>query len=263
MPFAYDVGLGTAYERRAVWERLERWFGGRVASAAEGPVDGFAGLPGLHLLPLALSGTHVTVVVTDAGAAERVRAVYDRAGLADRLTALVGGELPARRFDLVLSFNALAQTERWREYLGDQWRRASELVVSVSHRYTYGRALAGLVRTLRRAPPSRLYRSDSASPRQLERAFAELGGRLREHAWVDCPWWPDLFVEGGSTLRQELFGRDSGRARFVYDAGSLPLPGARPADLERALARHPSFESSRLAPLFAHHRFYRVVRPGR
>jgi hypothetical protein len=260
-PLAYDVGLGTAYERGAVWALLERWFAPAVETAAEGPVDGFAGIPGLHLLPLAARGTAVTAVVADADAADRVRSVYARAGLGHRLTVLAARELPAQHFDLVVCFNALPSAQRWREYLRMQWQHSSELVVFVSHRYTYGRAVASLLRGLRRAPGKPPYLSESTHPRRLERALGELGGKIVARAWVDCPWWPDLFVEGGTTLAGELFGSRAAKARFVFDAETLPLPEQRPFELERALARHPSFEHSRLAPIFAHHRCYRVVRP--
>src|SRR5688572_12312747 len=101
-----DVGLGTAWERRAIHRLVVRWSRARgVARALEGPIDGMAGIGGLHLLPLAASGTHVTVVA-DGDAADLVRAAYAHHGVSDRLEVVP--VLPAAgAVDLVLSFGAL------------------------------------------------------------------------------------------------------------------------------------------------------------
>src|ERR1017187_5133425 len=105
-----DVGLGTAYERLAVYALLDRWFADAgLRSALEGPVDGMAGMPGLHLIGLARQGTNVTVPLPDTRALEIVRRTYRWLGIEERLTTLCTAdplEIPGQ-FDLVLTYNAL------------------------------------------------------------------------------------------------------------------------------------------------------------
>src|SRR5580704_14215339 len=79
-----DLGLGTAYERVAIYKLFDRWSEGRrIESAAEGPLDGMAGIPGLHLMGFAHRGIHATVCLPDDDAIARVRAIYRRQGIED------------------------------------------------------------------------------------------------------------------------------------------------------------------------------------
>ena len=95
-------------------------------------------------------------------------------------------------------------------------------------------------------------------------------------AFVDCPWWPDLFVETGETLLSGTLGRLPFGERFrrgpatpdaaagttppfLYGPGRFPFFGGDGwhDELAPALRRHPNLERSRhrsLAGLFAHHR---------
>lgn len=266
-PADRDVGLGTAYERLAIYRRLSAWFEGEVENAVEGPVDGFAGIRGLHLLPLACRGCRVTVVAEDAAALDAVAAAYRRAGASERLTLLQSDRLPDATFDLVLDFNGLTNVGDWRAHLAMLARHARELALFVTHPLSYGAFAARALALLERGPHRpRQYEHEATRARRLE---AELSahGRIEDRAWVDCPWWPDLFVEAGTTLAEELrerlhLDRPAPAPRFVYPASEFPYGGAPPAELRRALRRHPVFDHSRLAPLFAHHRAYRV-RVGR
>src|SRR5580700_2081845 len=82
-----DLGLGTAYERVAIYKLFDRWAEGRrIETAAEGPLDGMAGIPGLHLMGFAHRGIHATVCLPDDGALARVRAIYRRQGIEERLS---------------------------------------------------------------------------------------------------------------------------------------------------------------------------------
>lgn len=260
-----DVGLGTLYERWAIYERLRRW-GAGAASALEGPVDGMAGIPGLHLLDLARSGTRITVVLADAQARERVARAYAAAGLGDRLRLL--RELPDERFDLVVGFNFATHVPDWRAHLAQLAARSSrELVVFATHPDSYG---AWLRRALRRVEPgprrSELFDHESCRP-SVMRAALERHGRITHEAYVDCPWWPDLFVSAGQTLASASlarFGGGSGSAstRFDYEPERFPFASDHlPDPVRRALDRHPGFDRapSAIAGVFAHHRAYRLT----
>jgi hypothetical protein len=226
-------------------------------------VDGFAGIGGLHLLSLARAGTRVTVAANDARALDAAASAYRRAGLEDRLTLFQGDGLPDQRFDLVLDFNGLPNVRDWQSHLAMLCRHGRELALFVTHPASYG-ALAS--RLLARLGPEsdapRQFENETTRRRVLEPELRR-HGRVVDRAWVDCPWWPDLFVETGTTLAQDLrsrFGlrRSGGAPRFVYEAPDFPYGQGAPPELERTLRRHPVFDGSALAPLFAHHRAYRV-----
>jgi hypothetical protein len=283
-PARRDVGLGTAYERWAVYELLGKWLAKEPpATALEGPVDGMAGIPGLHLLPAAARGARVTVIVPDDASAEIVRGVYRTVGLEDRLDARAGSAWPEETFDLVLTYNALPSVPDWKGYLAEAAARARRrLVVSVTHPASYG---VFLRRTLRLAQPGEktleLFDHPATSPRALEPELRRYG-RIAGDAFVDCPWWPDLFVETGETLLTGTLSRlpfgarfrrgpaaaapaAPGQEPFLYGPGRFPFFGGTgwTDELEPALRRHPNLDGSRiraLASLLAHHRIRSVER---
>jgi hypothetical protein len=214
-------------------------------------------MPGLHLLPVARRGARVTVALADDAARERVARVYARAGLGDRLT--LAPELPKRRFDLVVCFNALALVGDWRAHLAHVWDRAERLALFVSHPWSYGTWIRRALRTLARERRSELFDHAACRPSVLRPRLAELG-RIEAEAWVDAPWWPDLFVPTGSTLAGGL-GLPARSPRHVYGPDEFPFAeGDRPHELRRALARHPRFDGTGLAPVFAHHKAYLLRR---
>lgn len=270
MSVTRDTGLGTAYERWAIYALLERWLSPRrPASAMEGPIDGMAGMPGLHLLPLARAGARITVILADPDARERVRVVYRRAGLEDRLE--LRSQADGARAEVQLVFNAAHRVADWRAHLADAAARAERwLVVFATHPASYG---AWARRVLRRlepgAAPREQFDHESCRP-EVMRAALSRHGRIAAEAYVDCPWWPDLFVSPGQSLASATLGRLRGGAReaspsrWDFTAEAFPFAeGTRPPAIARALRRHPGFERApeRLAGVFAHHRAYLVRRP--
>jgi hypothetical protein len=256
--------LGTAYERLAIYGLLERWCAGRpIRSALEGPLDGMAGMPGLHLLPLARSGARVTVACPDPQGREQVRRVYAARGLRDQLELADALPTPRRRFDLVLSFNALPFAADWREYLGQLVERsAGLLLLVVLNRSSYGAVLRRLVDRLTAGAPAAWADHEALEPAVLDRELQRYG-RLCGVTHVDCPWWPDLLVRPGETLlgwlrqRFSLLGRAGAARRLVHDPERFPFCGAgAPPELARALARHPTFDAAPalLRRVFGHHR---------
>lgn len=198
-----DVGLGTAYERLAVYRLLDRWFPGRPPRAAlEGPVDGMAGIPGLHLLGLARRGAEVTVALPEAEALSGVEAVYRAAGARERLRAVQVGarQMPEGRFELVLSYNALPLEPDWRACLKAIARLSDRyLLVAVTNPGSYGVTLRKAQRRLEPTRREELFDHESTRPGVLEPELSRLG-RIAAHAYFDCPWWPDLFVPTGQRL---------------------------------------------------------------
>lgn len=262
-PPSVDVGLGTAYERLAIYRRICDWYRGRIRTAVEGPLDGFAGIRGLHLLPLARAGARVTVVSRDPRTLELVQKAYRHAGCIDALELHEGAELPGREFDLALDFNGLTQLDDWQPHLGELAAHARELVLFVTHPTSYGAFAARGLAYLKPRTSKRAQYEHPATRAKVLDAELERYGHVTRRAWVDCPWWPDLFVEAGTTLAGELrsaFRASTSRAspRFVYAAEEFPYGGEPPAELARTLARHPTFDDSRIAPLFAHHRMLGV-----
>src|SRR5579863_3408466 len=79
----HDRGLGTAYERFHFYKLLDKWASDyEVQTALEGPVDGMAGVSGVHLVGLARRGVRATSVAPNEAKAAVARTVYDRAGAA-------------------------------------------------------------------------------------------------------------------------------------------------------------------------------------
>ncbi len=281
----HDRGLGTAYERWRFYQLVDRWasdYG--VASALEGPVDGMAGVGGVHLAGLARRGVRTTSALPTQDRARVARDVYARVGagnvdvrvVADPLAA--AGELPPS--DLVLAYHALPLVPDWRAYLGALARLARKvLIVTVCNPQNWGVAavrLAASLRGLRGVEPPESWRTESLAPELWSL------GRVREHVFFDAPWWPDLQVAPGQSLRdraRQLLGQRRDRlrftaeasgaglaTRFVYGAGRWPYFGGEgwTDELEPALRRHPAFESARpwLARRVAHlHAFVVDVRP--
>ncbi|MGZ6988545.1 MAG: class I SAM-dependent methyltransferase [Thermoanaerobaculia bacterium] len=283
-PARRDVGLGSAYERWAVYELLGKWLAeDPPKTALEGPADGMAGIPGLHLIPAAARGARVTVIVPDEEGVEVVRGVYRTAGLENRLDARAGASWPDETFDLVLTYNALPAVPDWKRYLAEAGAHARrQLVVSVTHPGSYG---VYLRRALRLAQPGEItpepFDHPSSSPSALE-AELQRFGRITGDAYVDCPWWPCLSVETGETLLSGTLSRlpfgarfrrgpaaaapaDPRQEPFLYGPGRFPFFGGNgwADELQPALRRHPNLEGSRfraLASFLAHQRMLRVTK---
>lgn len=273
-PIREDVGLGTAYERLAAYRLIETWVADQpLCTAFEGPVDGMAGISGLHLLPLARRGTRVTVASTSQEASDRVRQTYARCGLTGNLEAVCLDQPPkAGTFGLVLSFNALPLVHRWRDYLGTLAAcTARFLLVVLTNPHSYGVGLRRGLRFLERGEHlPELFDHESVRAGVLESELRRIGDIVRT-AYLDCPWWPDLFVPVGQTLREGALSRlglgdprsreTRPKGRFVYGPNSFPYgdPGSLSA-LRRALRWHPTFDGGHrlLGRLFGHHRAYLV-----
>jgi hypothetical protein len=281
----HDRGLGTAYERWCFYQLVEKWaeeYG--VQTALEGPIDGMAGVSGVHLVGLARRGVQVTSAVPGVEKARIARAVYERAGapavdvrvLEDPENALE--TLPPS--DMVIAYHALPLVTDWRAYLSRVAKLARKvLVVTVCNPDNWGVAAiraAARLRGRRDMEAPETWKTEVLAP-ELWRA-----GHVREHVYFDAPWWPDLQVAPGQTLKDragQLFGRGRGKLRFtaeetgaklaeqfVYGPERWPYFGGQgwTDDLLPALLRHPGFDGSRsrLRSRIAHlHGFVIDMRP--
>lgn len=255
----HDRGLGTAYERWCFYQLMQDWaarYG--VETALEGPVDGMAGVRGVHCAGLAREGVHVVSAVTTQRAAEIARGVYaraaPRAAVDVRVVADIAGVdgLPAS--DLVLVYHALPFVDDWQAYLRRLAARAKKvLVVATCNPRNWG-FLA--VRLVGRVQAPEVWRTETLAP-----VLWELG-RVRDHIYFDAPWWPDLPVAPGQSvshrLKQMFTTRGGARfappesgavlaARYVYGPERWPYFGGNGwlEELQPALLRHPTFEGSR------------------
>ena len=281
-----DRGLGTAYERWCFYQLVDRWaaeYG--VTSALEGPVDGMAGVGGVHLAGLARRGVPTTSALPTTEKAAIARAVYERAGAASSVDVRVvtdpmraADELPPS--DLVIAYHALSLVDDFRAYVRMIAKLARKvLVVTVCNPQNWGVTairLAARLRGVRGLDPPPAWRTDVLAP--------ELWaiGRVREHVYFDAPWWPDLQVAAGQSLldrTRQLFAQrrsdlrftagEEGATlaeRFVYGAAKWPYFGGEGwhDELQPALLRHPAFEGARpnVGRFMAHlHAFVVDVRP--
>jgi hypothetical protein len=275
-----DWGLGTAYERVAVYRLMDEWLAPRgLGDLFEGPIDGMAGIPGLHGLGLARRGVSVEVGLSDEAALANVRAIYESLGLGNRLrTRFCDPEarLPEESWDAVIIYNAFPLIDDWRGLL-DRVGRASRrwVVVAVTNPVSYGAQIRKAIRVVEPVKKMELFDHESTRGDELEPELRKLG-RIVSHAYFDCPWWPDLFVDAGESLLGSTLKRlpvigpaflaskgEQGAAPtdFVYGAAKFPLLDPD-AELKGALARHPGFDRAPegVARLFGHLHAYLVER---
>lgn len=293
MPLPYpstppaDFGFGTAYERVAIYEMISNWisqwqYAGKTG--IEGFYDGFTGLPGLHLLPLAQAGGTVTVACRDGAQAEAIRAIYDSNDLADRLETLVTqdpADLGDRRFDLALLFNPFPYVENWEHFLSTVAQLSTgRLVVSVANPNSYGALFRRGMKKLRPTGKTDLFDHPATSPKHMRKMLSAYGA-VEQEDYFDCPWWPDLFVEAGDSLASWLIGQipfvekpapkppvpASASAEYRYGPDGYPYFQENSPELSalrQKITRHPTFDRSPKGPLkefFAHHRIFVVHRP--
>lgn len=265
-----DRGLGTAYERYCFYERMEAWrttYG--IETMLEGPVDGMAGIHGVHGVGLAQRGVKVTSALVTEQEAELARAVYEHNALptAGGSFEVRGGVAPTPaaieslpKADLVLCYHALPFVDGWDSYLQAMATRARKLlVVAVCNPDNWGVSavrLLALARGKKNVRPPDVWHTQTLAP-----ALWRLG-RVREHVYFDCPWWPDMPVAAGQSvsdrLKQLTFGKskDVGLSapaaaklaeKFVYGADKWPYFGQDAAwsgELLPALLRHPGFDGA-------------------
>jgi len=280
-----DRGLGSAYERYCLYQLFDSWteeFG--VKTMLEGPVDGMAGIAGVHGVGLAKKGVKVVSAVPSEAHAKITRAVYEASSASENVNVVVASEADVSTLpqsEMVVCYHALSFVSDWREYLRAIAKLATKvLIVAVCNPDNWG---VTMMQTL-----ARLQGSRSAGPPaewRTEVLAPELWniGRVRAHTYFDAPWWPDLpaFDQADAYAGRSVFDRlkkkftvrNVGAStetkladKFVYGPDRWPYfggPGFRD-ELLPALLKHPAFEASseRVKRRTAHlHAFVVDVRP--
>jgi len=260
-----DRGLGTAFERFAVYRWLEEVADRcSVASVLEGPGDGVAGIPGIHSLPLARRGCAVTVVLEERAEVALARRAWAAQGcLARTGFACVHGlplPFPSRHFDLVWNFNRLPFFDP-PALVGEMARLSRRYVaLVVPNRRNYGFPARRLYHHRTRLPWP--YGNQGVMDPRTVRGLLEAAGlQVLEVRWLDVAWWPDILdpvawfqaMVPGAGRFLSLDGRDG------YCWGPKDLPYFDPvahSDLHRRMHRLGWLERLRhplLQVPFAHH----------
>jgi hypothetical protein len=273
-----DLGLGTAYERVAIYKLFDRWAEGRrIETAAEGPLDGMAGISGLHLLGFAHRGIHATVCLPDDDALSRVRAIYRRLRVEEHLSTyrISADAIPTGPVDVLVSYNALPYVGDWRAYLKRVLAAdARWFFIVVSNPVSYGTYLRRVQRKIRGEDVVELFDHECTRRSAIEPEI-EKQGRILSHDYLDCPWWPDFLLPARKNLAGDtiakvkgLFGRaDSNEAappRFVFGEERYPFFEGEEGyeDLSRSMRAHPVFDRAPepVARFFGHLHGYLVER---
>lgn len=259
-----DRGLGTAYERYCFYQLLDAWAKRfAVKTVLEGPLDGMAGVPGVHGAGLASQGLDVTSIVTSPEQQAITRGVYESVAAGKSFRVEVGSAADVESLpnaDLVIVYHAFGMVDDWRDYLQKMSAHAAKaLVVAVCNPDNWGVSVIrfiGKLRGIRGLDAPESWRTDVLAP-----ALWELG-RVKDHAFFDCPWWPDLQVSPGQSLKDRAkqlavkkkdavtftAGADGSKLaeKFVYGPGRWPYfggPGWH-EELLPAMLMHPSFEAA-------------------
>jgi hypothetical protein len=281
----HDRGLGTAYERYCFYQRMEAWAGCYgIESLLEGPVDGMAGIAGVHGVGLARRGIPVVSAHLFEKTAARAREVYAAAApnatVQFPVLASVRDVSKLPKADMVVCYHAIPFVDDPSAVLEALAKLARMvLIVTVCNPDNWGVMLVrglGRMRGLSIAPPP-LWHTKVLAPMLWK------VGRVREHVYFDAPWWPDLPVAAGQTLHSRLvqlftrkdsvrFRSDPSSAtlseRFVFGPEKWPYFGGAGwmGELLPALLKHPGFDgisSPLLAPRLAHLHAFVVDTQGR
>gem|GEM_PF-1605766 len=280
-----DRGLGTAYERYCFYQLLDSWardFG--VETMLEGPVDGMAGVAGVHGVGLARRGVKVVSAVPTEEHANVARSVYRTSEApAEVVVAGEGDVASLPRSDMVVCYHAFDFVTDWRAYLRTVASLARKvLVVTVCNPDNWGVAMIRGLAKLRGAggvEAPEAWRTDVLAPELWS------VGRVKEHTYFDCPWWPDLQVSPGQSLTDRIKkmvgvrGKKSEfrftdthedsvvATKYVYGGDRWPYFGG-PGwvdDLLPGLLKHPCFDGAKSKVLRARsahlHAFVVDMRP--
>lgn len=280
-----DCGLGTAYERVAVYKKvdllLNEW--PEVKTGVEGFYDGFSGIPGMHLLPLARRGGKVSVACPSPRHAEVVKAIYAAAGLSDRLETAIGNTadaFPGRKFDVVLLFAPFPYLEDWQGFVRQSLSLVDRYaIVSTGNSVSYGALFRRGVKMLDGGSDwDRFFDHPSTKGREMDQVLSEWGNIIQRNYW-DCPWWPDLSDGAGDSVASWIVSRVfrlkkvaarmcekkrlTPATSLVYGAENFPYPKDPLGndEIKALLHRHPGFDHYSpgvVKAFFGHHRLFIV-----
>lgn len=262
----YDTGLGTSYERLALYGQLDRLVEElEIRTSLEGPIDGMTGVNGINSIALARQGIQATVVLPQVDLIHYARRFYESESCLQNVHFICSRHLPLRaHYDLVWNFNGLPQAPDYRAVLDEMAERSRRyLLVFVSNTFNYGFCVHRLHHKVEREPWSH-GNIEIMNTGIIGNLLKERGFHPIRKLFVDVPWWPDIdspIEEVASTFFPFLkrFLKKSRRLEiYKYNHSNLPyFHSTRREALLKILKRHPNFESSRVPfaqSIFAHHR---------
>jgi hypothetical protein len=261
----FDTGLGTSYERFALYSLLEKLAAElQIQSSLEGPIDGITGVNGINSIALARRGVRVIVVLPVMDLIRYAKRFYEAEDCLGGAHFVCSNELSLNgQFDLVWNFNCLPQRDDYESVLEQMACRSRRyIMVFVSNTWNYGFWIHRLHHVIEK---EHWYHGDiqTMNTRMISRVLQRMGFRTVRRLFVDVPWWPDIdspIEEVTASFLPILkpFLKQSRRLE-IYKYNHINFPyfheGRRKA-LRDVLSSHLNFESTRiplLKPLFAHH----------
>ena len=191
-----DTGLGTTYERFALYAWLDQVIGKYpVTSVLEGPGDGMTGIPGLNSLPFARHDVDVTVVLDSEWAIDLARRAWDSQDQLDQVEFHCSSDhqLPIREqtFDLVWNFNRLPFLDA-AQLLPEMVRLSNRyILLFVPNQYNYAFPIRQIHHKLTGKPW--VYGDTNVMKYQPVIDLLQAHNlRVLETVMVDVPWWPDI-----------------------------------------------------------------------
>jgi hypothetical protein len=262
----YDAGLGTCYERHALYALLEKLaMELRIESSLEGPFDGIAGVMGINSIALARRSVRATVVLPSQEHIDYAQQFFELENCRSGVDFACSAELPSSApVDLVWNFNCLPQCKDYEEVLRQMVRSSRRYVlIFIPNTRNYGFWVHRLYHAVKKEPWNH---GDVRimDARMISCALERMGFRTVRRLVVDVPWWPDIHtpieeVAGSFLPFLKPFLKQPRRLEiYKYNHQNFPyFHPQRRAALLQVFSAHPNFEHARfplLKLLFAHHR---------
>ena len=262
-----DTGLGTTYERWAlnrVLLQLRNTYG--FSSVLEGPGDGMTGIAGINSLILGMEGVNVTLIMESDRAAFAF-SVWKEIAPQTSLKIIDSWDdqqMPAEKnsYDLVWNFNILTYVVNPESLLSEMSRISRKYVfICLPNCKNYSFWIRYLHASHIHQPIHKQIIERMRLTSWLP-MFSNLGLKILQVIWLDCPWWPDIIDPGQVVVDFFPFLKGFEKKykqinHYCWTPPELPYyQKDRYADLHVQLDRLSIFEKSKntwLKQRFAHH----------
>ncbi len=194
-----DTGLGTLYERWALWRlltKLQNDLG--IRTVLEGPDDGMTGISGLNSMFFALNGaekvTHLLPHPERAAFARSVWQIHAPHANHEILDSWDGQRLPFadNSFDLVWNFNVMISRPDPFGTLREMCRVSKKYVmIYFRNGFNYGFPIHRIQHWIKREPWDH-GKIELMEPAPWRKMFRKLGLEVMRDIYMDAPWWPDI-----------------------------------------------------------------------
>jgi hypothetical protein len=193
-----DTGLGTTYERLALYKTLVQvCTDEEICSVFEGPGDGISGIIGINSLMLSLRGLPITLMLSgneQIAFTQKVWTTYAPQADLRIIETAEDEKLPFMRdnFDLAWNFNVMPRAAE-PFLLMDELCRISRkaVLIVVPNRSNYSFALHRLQHTVSHQTWEH-GSIDLMLPEPWRKRLVQNGMEVKKVFYMDCPWWPDL-----------------------------------------------------------------------